>query len=150
MIAALGGGVGIVVAALVPSVPVSLLGFYVTGLAFGPLMPALLSYADLTGHGERQVQAVLDCTSGWWSEQVWTGYRLLDLLTPLAAAREVAVQSVTGHRIVFRLDDLEGAVLATHVGAEPLSPAHGSPVRLAVPGRRGYQWVKWVSRIEVL
>ena len=45
--------------------------------------------------------------------------------------------------------DLSQAVLATHVGGEPLSAAHGYPVRLAVPGRRGYQWVKWVATIEI-
>ncbi|HYY89111.1 MAG TPA: molybdopterin-dependent oxidoreductase [Chloroflexota bacterium] len=112
--------------------------------------PAVLSYADLTGYPARQVQAVLDCTSGWWSEQVWTGYRLRDLLQPGAGAREIAVQSVTGHRIVVPLDELEGALLVTHVGGEALTAEHGFPVRLALPGRRGYQWVKWVSRVEVL
>ena len=62
-----------------------------------------------------------------------------------ADASEVAVESVTGHRIVLPLADLETAILATHVGGEALSPGHGYPVRLVVPGRRGYQWVKWVN-----
>jgi DMSO/TMAO reductase YedYZ molybdopterin-dependent catalytic subunit len=112
--------------------------------------PRMLGFTELAARQPRELTAVLDCTSGWWSEQVWAGYRLLDLLTPLPGAREVAVQSVTGHRIVLPLDELESVLLATHVGAEPLSAAHGFPVRLAVPGRRGYQWVKWVSRVEVL
>ena len=41
-------------------------------------------------------------------------------------------------------------LLATHVGDEPLSPGHGAPVRLVAPGRRGFQWVKWIDRIEVV
>ena len=61
---------------------------------------------------------------------------------------EVAAVSVTGHRCAFPIADLEQALLVTHVGDEPLSPGHGYPVRLAVPGRRGYQWVKWLDRIE--
>jgi DMSO/TMAO reductase YedYZ molybdopterin-dependent catalytic subunit len=35
------------------------------------------------------------------------------------------------------------------VGGEPISHGHGAPVRLVAPGRRGFQWVKWVVRLEV-
>jgi DMSO/TMAO reductase YedYZ molybdopterin-dependent catalytic subunit len=62
-------------------------------------------------------------------------------------ATQVAVESVTGHRIVLPLIDLESAIFATHVGGEELSAGHGYPVRLVVPGRRGYQWVKWVKSV---
>jgi DMSO/TMAO reductase YedYZ molybdopterin-dependent catalytic subunit len=56
---------------------------------------------------------------------------------------------MTGHGHTFRLADLSEALLATHLGGEPLSPGHGYPLRLVVPGRRGYQWVKWIERIDV-
>jgi len=111
---------------------------------------ATLSLAELVAaHPPRQVQCVLDCTSGWWSEQVWSGVGLMDVLGPVGLGSQVAVESVTGHRIVLASADLEAAVLATHVGGEPLSPGHGFPVRLVVPGWRGYHWVKWVQRIDV-
>jgi DMSO/TMAO reductase YedYZ molybdopterin-dependent catalytic subunit len=112
-----------------------------------------LSLGELIAlHPRREVQCVLDCTSGWWSEQVWSGVGLLDVLGtagPAGHATQAAVVSVTGHRIVLALWDLENAILATHVGGEPLSPGHGFPVRLVVPGWRGYHWVKWVRGIEV-
>ena len=115
--------------------------------------PRELSLTELLeAHPEHQVQAVLDCTSGWWTEQVWTGVRVLDVLARAGVqpeAREVTVESVTGHRHTFRLADVSEALLASHLGGEPLSPGHGYPLRLVVPGRRGYQWVKWIQRIDV-
>jgi DMSO/TMAO reductase YedYZ molybdopterin-dependent catalytic subunit len=112
-----------------------------------------LSLEDLTAaHPRREVQAVLDCTSGWWSEQVWSGVSILDVARRAGLpsnATDLAVVSTTGHRIVLPVADLADVVLATHVGGEVLSPAHGYPLRLVVPGRRGYYWVKWVAQIGV-
>jgi DMSO/TMAO reductase YedYZ molybdopterin-dependent catalytic subunit len=111
-----------------------------------------LGLVDLQAYPTRSAQTVLDCTSGWWTEQVWTGVPLLAVLRQAGMslqAKEVAVVSETGHRIVFPADDLEQLLLATQVGDEPLSAGHGYPVRLVAPGRRGYQWVKWVTHIEV-
>ncbi|MCU7727509.1 MFS transporter [Actinoplanes sp. KI2] len=42
---AVGGGVGIVVAGIAPHAPLGLAAFALTGFAFGPVIPALLSYA---------------------------------------------------------------------------------------------------------
>ena len=42
-----------------------------------------------------------------------------------------------------------GFLLATHVGDAPLAHGHGAPARLVAPDRRGFQWVKWVTQIEL-
>src|SRR5207253_10003395 len=34
----------------------------------------------LSSFQPREVQAVLDCTSGWWSEQIWSGVGFLDVV----------------------------------------------------------------------
>ena len=48
------------------------------------------------------------------------------------------------------LADAGSLLLATHCAGERLSAGHGAPVRLVAPGRRGYWWVKWVARVEVV
>lgn len=59
------------------------------------------------------------------------------------------VVSHTGYRWSFPLAQARGLLLATMVGDEQLSHDHGAPARLVAPGRRGFQWVKWVSRVEL-
>jgi DMSO/TMAO reductase YedYZ molybdopterin-dependent catalytic subunit len=96
--------------------------------------------------------ATLDCTGGFFSTQQWRGVslgRLLDEAGVAPGARHVRVISRTGYRWSFDLHDARVLLLATHVGGEPLSHDHGAPCRLVAPGRRGFQWVKWVERVEV-
>jgi len=129
----------------------------VRGLVARPLE---LGIDDLDATAERR--ALLDCTSGWYAERDWRGVRLGDVLqeagvdgegsgTPRAAdgAAWVTVRSVTGYRWSLPLDEARGALLATHLSSERLDHGHGYPIRLVAPGRRGFQWVKWVDSIEV-
>ena len=110
-----------------------------------------------------QTEALLDCTSGWYTVQEWGGIRVGDLLdaaggvepeasdgdAPGREAAYVRFTSVTGYRWSLPLAEAEDALLATHVGGERLSHGHGAPARLVAPNRRGFQWVKWVTRVEV-
>jgi hypothetical protein len=110
-----------------------------------------LALGDLPAVDE--LVATLDCTGGFYSTQRWGGVRLgriLDLAGADPSARHVSVASQTGYRWSFATDDARAFLLATQVGHQPLSHEHGAPVRLVVPGARGYQWVKWIERIELL
>ena len=95
-----------------------------------------------------EVVAPLDCTSGWASTRRWGGVSLASLTG--AADRRVRVTSVTGHSATFAPDEVTSLLLATHVDGVTLTPEHGAPVRLVAPRHRGFMWVKWVARVEVL
>ncbi len=58
--------------------------------------------------------------------------------------------SQPGASWVFPLDVLDRVApfLAVRMNGRPLTPDHGAPVRLAVPGWYGCSWIKWVNRIE--
>lgn len=95
------------------------------------------------------VRATLDCTSGWYAHQDWTGVPVPELIREVGSARSLLVHSVTGYWIRLPVRDLDTMLLATAVGSEPLSRGHGYPLRLVAPNRRGFWWVKWVDRIEL-
>jgi DMSO/TMAO reductase YedYZ molybdopterin-dependent catalytic subunit len=119
----------------------------VEGLVAHPLAISLgeLSAAD-------ELVATLDCTGGFYSTQRWRGIRLarlLDLAGADPGARHVTIASVTGYRWSFAIDEAGELLLATHVAGATLTHDHGAPVRLVAPGARGFQWVKWVTRLEL-
>jgi DMSO/TMAO reductase YedYZ molybdopterin-dependent catalytic subunit len=119
----------------------------VTGLVDNTLS---LGAGDLSA-GDTLV-ATLDCTGGFYSTQRWRGIRLAEVIDragPQPHAAHVRVVSHTGYRWSFDLASARKLLLATHVGDEPLSHDHGAPVRLVAPGRRGFEWVKWVTRVEL-
>ena len=111
-----------------------------------------LDIDDIRGMPTSSIDATLDCTGGWYANRTWHGVRVSDLLDMAGiggGARSVTFTSVTGYYRRASLEEAENYILATHVGDERLTHGHGAPLRLVAPGRRGYEWVKWIDRITV-
>lgn len=111
-----------------------------------------LDRAGLAALGEVDQESVLDCTSGWVMRTTWRGTPLRSVLDAAGADPNVSavrVRSVTGWMVRLERLDLDEAMLATHVAGEPLPAANGGPLRLVAPRRRGLDWIKWVTRIDV-
>jgi len=115
-------------------------------------IPQEFSYDELASARDT-LEATLDCTGGFYSTQRWRGIRVGRLLEQAALhtdARYVSFISVTSYRWSLPLAEARAALLATHIDEGSLSHEHGFPLRLVAPGRRGFEWVKWITRVEVL
>jgi hypothetical protein len=114
--------------------------------------PRAFSYDALVSAATGEESAVLDCTSGWYAEREWQGVRvgeLLDAAEPRETGRWVRFRSVTGYKWSVPIEEARDCLLATAVDGDRLTHGHGAPLRLVAPGRRGFQWVKWVTSVEV-
>ena len=75
-------------------------------------------------------------------------YRVM--VTGLDDHPEASRTSTPGASWVFTADELQRAMLATRMNGAPLTPNHGAPVRLLMPGWYGCASIKWVNRIEIV
>ena len=117
--------------------------------------PLTLSYQDtlILAESASEVTTTLDCTGGWYTQQTWHGIPLTKLLSSAQLRPEaigVVLRGLQGYTALFTLEQAREILLATHVGGEVLNHSHGFPMRVVVPSRRGWQWVKWLVEIEVI
>jgi DMSO/TMAO reductase YedYZ molybdopterin-dependent catalytic subunit len=138
--------------------------------------PKTLALAEIKKHKRKTVTATLECGGNGASPAFmgaignvrWTGAPLIDLLEecqPMKRAIEVVffgadqkIEKIRDndypqnfarslHINDARRDDI---LLCYEMNGEPLTPEHGAPLRLIVPGWFGIAWVKWLTRIELL
>ena len=105
--------------------------------------------------GQRNVD--LDCpTKGFTlAGNAWTGVATREVLSRVSPLGEASWVIAHGHgdfRAGFSLTAFAGpdAILATGRNGDPLSPEHGAPVRLVVPGENFCKSVKWLTGLEFL
>jgi DMSO/TMAO reductase YedYZ molybdopterin-dependent catalytic subunit len=74
-----------------------------------------------------------------------------ELVRPTAAARFVIAHAEQGFTANVPLESLEheDALLATEADGEPLTPEHGWPLRLVIPGKYFWKSAKWLRGLEL-
>src|SRR5262249_24769624 len=120
--------------------------------------PLLLSYDDITGLPSVEQYATLACISNevggdLIGNALWKGVRLRDILQRAAvkpAVVDILLRAADGYTDSIPLDraTAEGTLLVYEMNGAPLTPVHGFPLRLLVPGIYGMKNVKWIRRIE--
>jgi DMSO/TMAO reductase YedYZ molybdopterin-dependent catalytic subunit len=133
----------------------------VSGLASAA--PVRLTIADLLGRFTLHEQVTrLVCVEGWSAVAWWGGIRFADFLEaypPSPGARWAALRSSVSLDLRGRPEtyyvslDLETArhpqtLLATHLSGQPLTVAHGAPLRLLAPMKLGLKNIKALTDIE--
>ncbi|MCH8224697.1 MAG: molybdopterin-dependent oxidoreductase [Chloroflexi bacterium] len=96
----------------------------------------------------------MDCVGGFRNNSIMDGVLLRQLLQESGVepgARRAVFHCADGYRVALDLEDLLGkeAFLAYSFNGEETA-RFGFPLRLAIPGKYGYQWAKWVTRIELV
>jgi DMSO/TMAO reductase YedYZ molybdopterin-dependent catalytic subunit len=126
----------------------------VDGLVEEPLQ---LSYREVMALPQSERVEDIHCVTGWSHLAMHLGGFPLDLLLhmarPLAAARFVRFEAFSErhHDTSLPLElARQDTWLVHHRDGEPLSPAHGFPLRTVTPSRYFYKSLKWVRRIELM
>jgi DMSO/TMAO reductase YedYZ molybdopterin-dependent catalytic subunit len=124
----------------------------VSGLVERPLT---FTFDDLTSMQAEERLVDLPCVEGWTETALWKGTRLAPLLEQagvLEGADNVVFSSPGGYTTSLSLVDIAETdpLLAYGANGEMLPHEQGFPLRLVVPDRLGYKWIKWVTTIEVI
>jgi hypothetical protein len=140
-----------------PAIDVRGWTFEITGLVDAPLS---YTYDQLKSLPAVEQYATLECISNevggnLIGNALWRGVRLKDLLDSAvlkAGVVDVVLRAADGYTDSIPLDRAiaEGTLLAYEMNGAPLTPVHGFPLRLIVPGIFGMKNVKWITGIEAV
>ncbi|MBU7025797.1 MAG: molybdopterin-dependent oxidoreductase [Theionarchaea archaeon] len=125
----------------------------VVGLVDNPL---ILTYEDILEYPSVTQVTHLQCVmAGFEGTGEWTGVPLKYILEK--AQYQESVISVIFHAADEYTSsiDLETAlqedtILAYKINGVTLPEEHGYPLRLVIPDKLGYKWVKWIVKIELV
>ncbi len=114
------------------------------------------TYDELVAMAPTGLTRDFQCVTGWRVHDVqWKGVRLSDVLDTVGArpdAKYVLFTSFDGaytESLTMEQARRRDVLVAYELEGDPLSSAHGGPVRLYVAPMYGYKSLKWLDKIEV-
>src|SRR3954468_23685896 len=114
-----------------------------------------LTWDELTALPATETTQDIHCVTRWSRfDTTFRGvhwHELAPLVGPKPGARFVvahAEQGFTSNVPLSSLDD-ENALLAYEADGEPLTPEHGWPLRLVIPGKYFWKSAKWLRGLEL-
>jgi DMSO/TMAO reductase YedYZ molybdopterin-dependent catalytic subunit len=118
--------------------------------------PIVLSRAALEAMPQHTARLPIACVEGWSTTQTWSGVRLGDLAAlaglfrPVRASVRSLERAGAFNHAVLQSNQVRNpdSLLALRVNGVNLSPDHGYPARIIVPGLPGVHNTKWVRSIE--
>jgi len=129
----------------------------ITGLVDNPLT---FTYDDIKSLPSIEQYATFACISNevggdLIGNAMWRGVRLKDLLGQAGlkpGVVDIVLRASDDYTDSISLERAtqDGTLLVYEMNGEPLTPTHGFPVRLLVPGIYGMKNVKWITRIEAI
>ncbi len=116
--------------------------------------PLKLRYNDLRCLPRIERTTTIVCKGNFEDTAVWAGASLryvLEMAGIREKAKEIRLISADGYQAsISRKEAMsDKAFLAYEWEKQPVPIIHGFPVRAALPGLSGANWVKWLVRIEV-
>jgi DMSO/TMAO reductase YedYZ molybdopterin-dependent catalytic subunit len=120
--------------------------------------PLKLTYSDILGLPKVVEMRTLQCIGNPLGGPLvgnvnWSGAFLNNILKEAQVqpgARRARFNAADGYFTGVTLDWIaqDGTLLAYEIDGEPLTPEHGFPMRILMPGLYGQKMPKWITRIE--
>jgi len=117
--------------------------------------PITLSWEELTALPKAENVQDIHCVTRWSRFDARFGgvhwREVAELVRPKPSARFVVAHAEQGFTSNVPIEFLEddNALLATEADGEPLTPEHGWPLRLVIPGKYFWKSAKWLRGIEL-
>jgi DMSO/TMAO reductase YedYZ molybdopterin-dependent catalytic subunit len=122
--------------------------------------PATVALSGLSTLPRTEQTSDFHCVAGWSAIGLrWEGIRFTTFyrsiiepqLSPATAVTHVVFRGLDGYRATVGIEDAlqKDVLLADRLGDEPLSLAHGAPLRLVSPQQYGYVNAKHLCAIEI-